>query len=157
MIVDGAKSVKIFRESVAVKAKVVTIGGFSSHADQNDLVAWAGNFESKPQVFVVHGEPQASDTLAGLLHDKYGFVTHVPRWKERLILKPKESTFEKPSEEELPEDVKTDILNNIVDLEKEIKALRKRIQSVAGEEGFSGDEVDRLKYVQEELKSLLGE
>ena len=157
MIVDGAKTVKIFRESVAVKAKVFTIGGFSSHADQKDLVEWAGNFESKPQVFVVHGEPAASETLAGILHEKLGLVTHVPRWKERLILKPKESTFEKPSEEEVPGDTRTDLLNNIVDLEKEIKALRKRIQSVPSQEGFSGDEVDRLKYVQEELKTLLAE
>jgi metallo-beta-lactamase family protein len=84
-------------------------------------------------------------------------VIHIPRWKERLILKPKESSFEKPSEEELPADVKTELLNSIVDLENEIKALRKRIQSVAGEEGVSGDEADRLKYVHEELRAILTE
>jgi metallo-beta-lactamase family protein len=156
-IVDGAKQVKIFKENVAVKAKVFTIGGFSAHADQNDLIAWAGNFESKPQVFLVHGEPKASETLAELLRERLGLVAHIPRWKERLILKPKESTFEKPSAEELPADVKTELLNSVVDLENEIKALRKRIQSVPGEEGFSGDEADRLKYVQEELRALLTE
>jgi metallo-beta-lactamase family protein len=156
-IVDGAKEVKIFKENVAVKAKVFTIGGFSAHADQNDLIAWARNFESKPQVFLVHGEPKASETLAELLGERLGLVTHIPRWKERLILKPKELTSEKPSEEALPADTKTELLNNIVDLEKEIKALRKRIQSVTSEEGFSEDEVDRLKYVQEELRTILAE
>ncbi len=84
-------------------------------------------------------------------------MTHIPRWKERLILKPKELTSEKPSEKELPADTKTELLNNIVDLENEIKSLRKRIQSVASEEGFSEDEADRLKYVQEELRAILAE
>ncbi|MDT8273716.1 MAG: MBL fold metallo-hydrolase RNA specificity domain-containing protein, partial [Desulfomonilia bacterium] len=47
--------VKIFRENVTVRAKVFTIGGFSAHADQRDLLEWIGHFESKPHVFVVHG------------------------------------------------------------------------------------------------------
>jgi metallo-beta-lactamase family protein len=156
-IVEGAKQVKIFKENVAVKAKVFTIGGFSAHADQNDLIAWVRNFESKPGVFVVHGEPEASEKLAQILRERLGLATHIPRWKERLILKPKELAFEKPSEAELPADTKTELLNNMVDLENEIKALRKRIQCVKSEEGFSGDEADRLKYVQEELRAILNE
>jgi len=43
-IVDGNKQVKIFREDVAVKAKVFTIGGFSAHADQKDLLEWVSHF-----------------------------------------------------------------------------------------------------------------
>jgi metallo-beta-lactamase family protein len=50
-IVDGAKQVKLFGEMVSVKAKVFTIGGFSAHADQNDLLEWAGHFESNPKGF----------------------------------------------------------------------------------------------------------
>src|SRR5512136_1590287 len=59
-IVDGAKEVRLLGEMVAVKAKVFTIGGFSAHADQNDLLEWAGHFESAPKIFLVHGEPAAS-------------------------------------------------------------------------------------------------
>ena len=69
-IVDGAKSVKIFGENVAVKAKVFTIGGFSAHADQKDLLEWVGHFESKPKVFVIHGEQTASETLARKIRER---------------------------------------------------------------------------------------
>jgi metallo-beta-lactamase family protein len=50
-IVDGARSVKIFGESVDVNAKVFTIGGFSAHADQNDLLAWVSNLGNQNQGF----------------------------------------------------------------------------------------------------------
>jgi metallo-beta-lactamase family protein len=61
-IVDGEKSIKIFREDVAVKAKVLTIGGFSAHADQKDLLLWVSHFaESRPRVFIVHREATASE------------------------------------------------------------------------------------------------
>lgn len=62
-IVDGAKQVKIFRENVSVNAKVFTIGGFSAHADQKDLLEWASHFESSPKVFVIHGESEAVQLL----------------------------------------------------------------------------------------------
>src|SRR5499425_1505559 len=39
-LVDGEKVVSIFGEKVAVKAKVHTLGGFSAHAGQTDLLHW---------------------------------------------------------------------------------------------------------------------
>ncbi|MCK7512668.1 MAG: hypothetical protein MZV70_57275 [Desulfobacterales bacterium] len=47
-IVDGYKSVKIFGDDVAVKAKVFTIGGFSAHADQNDLYGVGRQLQPSP-------------------------------------------------------------------------------------------------------------
>ncbi|HJX34874.1 MAG TPA: MBL fold metallo-hydrolase, partial [Desulfatiglandales bacterium] len=43
-IIEGAKYIKIFREDVTVKAKVYTIGQFSAHADQKDLLLWVSHF-----------------------------------------------------------------------------------------------------------------
>ncbi len=153
-IVDGAKQVKIFRENVAVKAKVFTIGGFSAHADQNDLMEWVSHFESKPKVFVVHGEATASNALAEKIQERLGLVAHIPRWKERLILKPVEVVSEKPVMEEVPTDMKTSMLNTLIDLESEIRALRKRVKSAEVDADVGEEELDRLKYIQDELKSV---
>ena len=87
-IVDGAKMVTIFGEKIAVRAKVFTIGGLSSHADQADLLRWVGHFSgrSKPRVFVVHGEPTSSEVLAKAIKEHFGLDVHVPRWREVLTL-----------------------------------------------------------------------
>ena len=156
-IVDGAKQVKIFRENVAVRAKVFTIGGFSAHADQNDLLEWVSHFESKPRVFVVHGEATASEALARKIVERFGMMVHVPRWKERLILKPREVSYEEPPAPEAPPDVKSAVMNAMVDLERELKALRKRAGSKEMEKKIEEEDVDRLKYIQEELQSMLKE
>jgi metallo-beta-lactamase family protein len=151
-LVDGAKQVKILGEDVSVKAKVFTIGGFSAHADQNDLLEWAGHFESKPRVFLVHGEPVATETLAGKIKQLLGLEVHIPRWKERLILKPREVVVEAFSEPEAPSDLQGLMLNTILDLENELKLLRKKMTS---REKIGEEDVDRLKYIQEEIRGML--
>jgi len=89
-IVDGAKTVTIFGEKVVVKAKVFTIGGFSAHADQADLLTWVGHFakKSRPRCFVIHGEPIASETLAGAIKERFGLDVYVPHLREVLTLAP---------------------------------------------------------------------
>jgi metallo-beta-lactamase family protein len=150
-IVDGAKQVKIFGENVAVKAKVFTIGGFSAHADQGDLLEWVGHFESDPRVFLVHGESVASETLAGKIEEVHSLKVHIPRWKERLILKPKEIIIEEPAEAEAPPDFQSAMLNAVVDIESELKALRKQVKArpIVREE-----DLERLEYLREELKAV---
>jgi len=91
-IVDGAKTVTIFGEKVPVKAKVYTIGGFSAHADQADLLAWVGHFakKSKPRCFVIHGEPTASEALADAIRKNVRLDVYVPHLREVLTLTPPE-------------------------------------------------------------------
>lgn len=59
-IVDGAREVRLFGETVPVRAEVVTLGGFSAHADQAALLGWLDGFTQPPaQTWLVHGEPRA--------------------------------------------------------------------------------------------------
>ncbi|MEE4354386.1 MAG: MBL fold metallo-hydrolase [Desulfatiglans sp.] len=153
-IVEGAKQVKIFRENVTVRAKVFTIGGFSAHADQNDLLRWIANFESSPRVFVVHGEATACEELRRKIEEEHGLSTHVPAWKERLILKPREVEYEAPEEVETGPDIKEEMLNRVIDLENELKVLRKRIKSGEADGKLEEDDPDRLRYVQEEIRGI---
>jgi metallo-beta-lactamase family protein len=154
-IVDGAKQVKIFRENVSVRAKVFTIGGFSAHADQNDLLEWIGNFESKPRVFVVHGEATASQAFESIVQERFNLTAHVPKWKERLVLKPREVIYEEAREPEEMPDLETTMLNTVIDLEKELKNLKQRIKAKRIPKTIEEDDLDRLKFVQEELQAIL--
>lgn len=68
-IVAGADTVRIMGEDIAVRAHVYTIGGFSAHADQDDLLAFlstAGN----PHVWLVHGEPEVMNDFVPLVGQK---------------------------------------------------------------------------------------
>ena len=152
-IVEGERQVKIFGENVSVKAKVYTIGGFSAHADQTDLLEWISHFrESNPRVFVVHGEPESSEALSKRIQEDFHLDSHVPRWKERLILKVREMTMEPPPEEVSPADNLETLLNSVIDLEKELDKLKRRIKG--RREKVSEDDIDRLKYIQEEIQEI---
>jgi len=157
-IVDGEKSVKIFREDVAVKAKVFTIGGFSAHADQKDLLEWVGNFaESRPRVFVVHGEPTASEALARSIHERFGMEAHIPRWKETLMLKASGAVRERERlEAALPERTES-MLSTVTGLEQELERLRQVFLERGGDREIGQDEVDRLQSIREELRQMLPE
>jgi len=86
-IVDGAKSVRIFRESYPVRAKLFTINGLSAHADRDALLGWIGGFRRAPrQTWVVHGEPLAAESLKNSIIDGYGWRANVARFGERCSL-----------------------------------------------------------------------
>jgi metallo-beta-lactamase family protein len=79
-IVDGAKKVKIMGENIAVKAKVHTLGGFSAHADRDELYDWLKGFNKVPgKVFIVHGEESSSLEFAAFLKGKSVAGISVPR------------------------------------------------------------------------------
>ncbi len=77
-IVDHADTVRIWDEEIAVRAQIWTIGGFSAHGDQKELLEWLSAIRNKPTVYVTHGEESAALTFADLVRKKYGFTVHVP-------------------------------------------------------------------------------
>ena len=63
-LVDGAETLKIAGEEIIVKAAIHTLGGFSAHAGQSQLLDWAGNFKTpRPKLYLVHGEQNAKLAL----------------------------------------------------------------------------------------------
>jgi len=86
-IVDGAKVVKIFGEEIAVKSKIYTLGGFSCHADRDELLKWVANFKNKDmKVFVVHGEEKSSLSFADYVKEELKLETYVPHLGEKVDL-----------------------------------------------------------------------
>jgi metallo-beta-lactamase family protein len=69
-IVDGAKTIRLWGETINVAAKVHTIGGLSAHADQQELINWYQQFKQQPPLMLVHGELIALDALATKVREK---------------------------------------------------------------------------------------
>ena len=73
MLVQGAKEVKLFGETVVVNAQIHNLEGFSGHADQKGLLDWLSGFQQKPkQIFLVHGELDSKQDFAKLIHENLG-------------------------------------------------------------------------------------
>lgn len=108
LLVEGAPKVKIFREDVAVRAKVHTINGFSAHADQAELLAWMEPL-MRPGVKVnlIHGEEEQSVTFKALAQARFPKVRfHIPRWNEVIELKARPVELAKVEPAELADQVR---------------------------------------------------
>ena len=82
-IVDGSERVRVMGEMVDIKATVHTLGGFSAHAGQSDLVRWATPaLESAPRLILNHGEDRQRGILAELLQERFGVKAVLPGYKE---------------------------------------------------------------------------
>ena len=78
-IVEGREEVKLFGESIEVKAHIEKIEGISGHADQTGLLEWVGSFMERPKhVFVVHGDDEVCDTFAATVKEKFGMEADAP-------------------------------------------------------------------------------
>ena len=103
-LLEGAKSVKLFWEEIAVNARIVNFKGLSSHADRDHLLAWIEHFAPTPQqVFVVHGDSEVTDLFAKDLNAR-NIPAHAPLYEEvydlsanamlakGVVLEPKKTT-----------------------------------------------------------------
>src|SRR5690606_30717204 len=71
-LVEGAESVTIHGERIAVKAHVHTLGGFSAHAGQSELLEWFSTLApSRPRVVLVHGEDGPRTALAAKIRERF--------------------------------------------------------------------------------------
>jgi metallo-beta-lactamase family protein len=86
-LVNGEKLVSIFGEKIAVKAQVHTLGGFSAHAGQTDLLAWFSAIApSRPRVALTHGENEPRGILAKLIQQRFKLKPQLPELNEMIDL-----------------------------------------------------------------------
>ena len=81
-LVDGAREIRLWGETIRVQAAVHTLGGFSAHADQRGLTEWVLGIKQpegrgRPEIWLVHGEPEAAQTLAGHLRKAGGGTVQI--------------------------------------------------------------------------------
>lgn len=78
-IVEGAKTVRLFEETITVRAEICQMAGISGHADNNGLMEWIKHFKEKPSmVFVNHGEDAVCELFANRLIHELGLPATAP-------------------------------------------------------------------------------
>jgi metallo-beta-lactamase family protein len=73
----GAKTIRIYGDTLNVAANVVQIEGYSAHADRNELAKWLSTCTSKPRFYAIHGEPASAEALAQLVRDRFAWQSDV--------------------------------------------------------------------------------
>jgi metallo-beta-lactamase family protein len=78
-LVEHAKSVSIFGEKISVRATVHTLGGFSAHAGQSDLLKWLTPLTaSRPQIVLTHGEDVPRKSLLAEIQKRFSMISQLP-------------------------------------------------------------------------------
>lgn len=85
-LVEGAKYIRLWGETVRVAAGVHTVGGLSAHADQRGLIDWYANFDQRPPVTLVHGESVALEHLASTLKQELNAPVTIAKFGQKLDL-----------------------------------------------------------------------
>ncbi|MEW6262119.1 MAG: MBL fold metallo-hydrolase [Thermodesulfobacteriota bacterium] len=148
-LVEGAKKVNILGEEVVVKSQVHTIGGFSAHADQEELLAWlAPQAHPGLNVHLVHGEENSSLTFQQVAESRFPQARFdVPRWKEVIALTPA------PALEAAPP-VIPDLSARVLRLRQRLIEMEKRLAAGQGLAGESA--VAALERAVAQGESMLG-
>ena len=78
LLQNGARSVKLFGEEIAVNAEIATLQGTSGHADKEGLLNWLGGFTRKPKmVYVNHGDDASCESFRKTISDM-GYTAEAP-------------------------------------------------------------------------------
>ncbi len=80
---DGVHEIKLYGKYYPVKAQIHHIESLSAHADQYELLDWVSKIKNIPEkVFLIHGEPSASEAFNIKLRDAFNWKTHIPKLNE---------------------------------------------------------------------------
>jgi metallo-beta-lactamase family protein len=63
-LIQAGQPVKMFGHYVPIRARIESLENLSGHADYGEILGWLHKFQKPPQkTFLVHGEPQAAESL----------------------------------------------------------------------------------------------
>ena len=94
-IVDGVKEVKLFGETIEIRARIEKLIGMSGHADKAGLLRFINGFEKNPdKVFVVHGEDSICKLFTECLKIEHGLNAYAPYSGTRYDLISNEFIYE---------------------------------------------------------------
>ena len=85
-LVDDGKTFRLGGEEIIVRAAIHTLGGFSAHASQSQMLDWIKNFHKPhPRLYLIHGEPEAKAAFQKKLAQE-GWSANIPHYAETIEL-----------------------------------------------------------------------
>ncbi len=86
-LLEGAPTVRMFGQDVAVRAECQSVRGLSAHGDRGELMRWLRSHDQAPrQVYLTHGEPDAAFQLAQRIERDLDWRVAVPELDEVVAL-----------------------------------------------------------------------
>ncbi len=151
-IVDGAKTIKIFGEEVAVNARIEYIEGYSGHADQQGLLNFVYSFMKKPDhIFLVHGEEEPQKVLKNKITENTGLAVTIPAYGETYDL----SNIVKLSNVVNQAKVKNYAKLEVIDRMKTLKEELNDMESIVREDILANSTNDKeIEKINERIKQL---
>lgn len=135
-LVDGTEEVKLFGETIGVRAQIKVLAGLSGHADKNGLIDWVCGFKKKPErVFIVHGEDSVCDSFRDCLAQEYGFQTYAPYSGTRVDLVKNQIEYEAaPVRLKKKASVVSDVFNRLMAAGQRLLAVIRKNEGVANKD-----------------------
>ncbi len=136
-IINGEKSLDIMEEMVDVRAEIYHLDGFSSHADQDELVWWLKGLQKKPKkVFIVHGEKNESEAFSERLRQDLILETYVPAIGETFLIEDNQIITQGLIKDSNKESQLDEIL-------RDMHKIRYKFSQLLADMEFSGVELDQ--------------
>ena len=151
-IVDGAKTVKIFGEEVAVNARVEYIEGYSGHADQAGLLHFVNSFVKKPNhIFLVHGEEESQKALRDKINENFDLPVSIPDYCESFDLTNTVQATGNIRKRNLDEYRKLEVIDRLETLKEELVDMESIVKEDILANTVNDDEISKLN---ERIKAL---
>ena len=156
-LLEGEKRVRIMGEDISVKASIYNIDGFSAHADQRELLAWLSHFKDKPaNIFVVHGETEATEAFAALINEKLSLTSYIPHYGDTAVLNGREWRIE-PSTVTVVVPAVQQLRDYLSQIEEDFAAYRRSVEKEALENTKKvPDIMRRLERIQTVIRRTAG-
>lgn len=150
-LVNGAKTVKIFGEEIAVNARIEYIEGYSGHADQEWLMNFIYSFLQKPKhIFLVHGEPESQDVLKMKVEEDTKINVTIPEFGETYELKENVEMTDK-IERKVTKTLRLDIIERLEKLKEEMKDMDTYVRQDMQDVNLRDEDIFRIS---EKIKDL---
>lgn len=146
-IVEGATEVKLFGESIQVRAQIKQMAGLSGHADKSGLLEWISAFEEKPKkVFVVHGEDSVCNAFVECLKAEYKQRAYAPYSGTEFDLLKNQFTYEaQPIPIKKKARIVSSVYNRLVAAGQRLLAIIGRSEGLANKDmGRFADQINSL-------------
>ena len=154
-LIEGAKEVKLFGETIMVAAEIYNLEGFSGHADQAGLLDWLSGFQMVPkQIFLVHGEEESKIALAKLAQEKLGLSTTPVFANSEFELETGELiTSDEVIKEVIDEEGFENLKSKIMDMQSHIQNILSQTEkAVQGD--ISAEKLSEINNIVQELEKV---